>query len=121
MKRLIACALMLAIMLTITPGALAEECRHDDVEHMKYYRTIRDVEGGHEYQTYEKAYCNDCDSVVLILVSSFLEGHSFVVYKRNHYDTPSGDYDETIYRCTVCGFETIRSNPCDGSCFPIYQ
>ena len=121
MKRFFACMLMCVMMVATSGAALADECSHEHTQHIKYVTSVTNVVEGHEYRTYEKVYCNDCETSVSILKSAILEGHSFDVYDRDHYSTPSGDYDVTIYRCGVCGHTTNRSNPCDGSCFPVYQ
>ena len=72
MKKIAAAALICLLMFVGSIAVATEDCPHTHTEHISYYMNVTNVGDGHELRTYEKVYCNDCETSVTILRSVFL-------------------------------------------------
>lgn len=119
-KKLFAILLCVVLVCSVSSGAMAVMCPHEDYDVIRSWQEIEIKSDGHEFVIYQLIFCNDCGEMInYYLANSHLEGHDYG--RPDQYHDDAAGCDVITYICSVCGYEAVRYIECSGPpCEAIY-
>ena len=110
MKRIAAC--MLACILLMLLGAIAEQCSHEQLRPAGTFTQCEDLEYGHQKKETSTSVCEDCGKKVVRSSYGALMGHTFYMSESIHFEEDG--IHLCVFICPDCRHVRLVEYACTG-------